>query len=100
MYDNRYKCPVNVIQICDIDNNYNFLNSKNKYIIHIDNLDRNTYINQTMLSQNSKIFFVGYVNDSLIGVTREKVIGDISDLTIGDISDLIIYYLCREEAQE
>lgn len=118
MYDKLYKCPVNVIsiydcqvntiqihrcpldkiQLCDIDKEYGFLNSKNHSIIHISNLDRKTYIDDSSVSkQDSQTFFVGYINEALISVSIDRVIGDISDLTIGDISDLTIYDLCREE---
>lgn len=87
MYDNLYKYPVNVIniydyrvekiqinicsldkiQICDINKQYNSLNLKNYCVIHINNLVRETYIESSDMSvQNSKSFFSGYINESLI----------------------------------
>lgn len=102
VYDALYGIPVDVIRLGDLDKTYNILNAQEPIIVHIANLDRKTYIDDsgTYISrENFETFFTGTVNEKLISVSRARTIGDVAPLTIGTIAEWDISMFCREELE-
>jgi len=63
--------------------------------IHIDSLDRKTYITDAGFDA----YFWSNVYDSLISVSRDGLIGDITPLTIGDVGARTIFSITRWELE-